>query len=108
VMNRWLEQQRPATASLLELISMASTAFAEWVSQLRSGSLKGEIDAKAIVELARKLKSGEITTPPPEPAVEEVVVGSVRLGRNMFDIYLQEAQGHVASLQDQFLVWRAA
>jgi chemosensory pili system protein ChpA (sensor histidine kinase/response regulator) len=107
VMNRWLEQQRPATPPLLELISMASTKFAEWVAQLRSGSLKGEIDAKAIVELARKLKSGEITTPPPEPAADEVVVGSVRLGRNMFDIYLQEAQGHVVSLRDQFAKWRA-
>ena len=108
VMNRWLEQQRPATPVLLDLIEKASSAFAEWVAQLRSGSLKGEIDADAIVELARKLKSGEITTPPPEPGVEEVVVGEVRLGRNMFDIYLQEAQGHVASLQDQLVVWRAA
>jgi chemosensory pili system protein ChpA (sensor histidine kinase/response regulator) len=108
VMNRWLEQQRPATPTLLELIEMATAAFSEWVTQLRSGSLKGEIDAAAIVELARKLKSGEITTPPAEPPAEEVVVGDVRLGRSMFDIYLQEAQGHVASLQDQLVVWRSA
>ena len=108
VMNRWLEQQRPSTPALLELVAMASAAFSEWVARLRDGSLKGEIDAQAIVELARKLKSGEITQAPAEPAAEEISVGAVRLSRNMFDIYLQEAQGHVATLKDQAGRWRNA
>jgi chemosensory pili system protein ChpA (sensor histidine kinase/response regulator) len=107
VMNRWLEQQRPATASLLELIALASDSFATWVEQLRSGSLTGEIDGRRIVELARKLKSGEITqNPSPEP--DEISVGDVRLGRSMFEIYIQEAQGHVATLQEQSQRWRGA
>src|SRR5205085_4508 len=54
VMNRWLEQQRPATKTLLELISMASEAFAGWVKQLREGTLMGEIDGGRIVERARR------------------------------------------------------
>src|SRR5204863_1918002 len=104
VMNRWLEQQRPATNTLLELIGMASEAFAGWVKQLREGTLMGEIDGGKIVELARKLKSGEITEPPTAAAPsgmeqpEEVDIGGVKMTRSFFDIYLGEAQGHVATL----------
>ena len=112
VMNRWLEQQRPATPALLELIAMASGAFAGWVAELRSGSLKGEIDAHRIVETARRLKAGEITqpyvAPAPAPEPEEIAVGEVRLGRSMFEIYVQEAQGHVATLKEQCARWGAA
>src|SRR5260221_2605737 len=109
VMNRWLEQQRPVGPSLLELIALASAGFATWVDQLRAGSLKGEIDAARIVELARRLKSGEITEPPPSAAEpDEVVIGDVRLGRNTFRIYVNEAQGHVATLRDQCRRWAEA
>ncbi len=120
VMNRWLEQQRSATKSLLDLIVKASTAFAAWVEQLRAGSLQGEIDAREIVELARKLKSGEVTEPPaaPQPSPvdqpsaaaepDDVVIGTLRLSRTMFDIYLQEAQGHAASLEAESARWREA
>ncbi len=94
---------------MLELIALASAAFATWVEQLRSGSLKGEIDAARIVELARRLKSGEITEPPASAAApDEVAIGDVRLGRNLFEIYLNEAQGHVATLQDQCRRWAEA
>jgi chemosensory pili system protein ChpA (sensor histidine kinase/response regulator) len=109
VMNRWLEQQRPANASLIELISLASEAFAGWVEQLRAGSLKGEIDGARIVAFARRLKSGEITeVPAPAPEPEEVAIGDVRLSRSMFEIYLNEAQGHVATLLDQCRRWSEA
>ncbi len=104
VMNRWLEQQRPANASLLDLITRASAAFAAWVEQLRTGSLKGEIDGAHIVAFARKLKLGEVTEPPP-PDVEEVSIGDVRLGRSMYEIYLNEAQGHIATLEDLCKRW---
>jgi chemosensory pili system protein ChpA (sensor histidine kinase/response regulator) len=111
VMNRWLEQQRPATAALLDLISRATAAFAVWVQQLQAGNLRGEIDAKAIVDFARRLKSGEITEPPnqdlPPRASEpdEVVIGAVRLGRSMFEIFVNEAQGHAATLHDEWARW---
>jgi chemosensory pili system protein ChpA (sensor histidine kinase/response regulator) len=78
VMNRWLEQKWPASAELLELIALASTAFAGWIAQLREGSLTGEIDARQVVELAGRLKRAEepfaapvaAPAPVPEPAVE--------------------------------------
>ncbi len=109
VMNRWLEQQRPATPGLLELVGQASSAFAGWVQQLRSGTLHGEIEASGIVELARKLKSGEAIEAPAAPAAEpdEVSVGEVRLSRTMFEIYVQEAQGHVATLREHAARWSA-
>jgi len=111
VMNRWLEQQRPATPTLLELIEKASAAFAAWVEKLRDGSLTGEIDAAGIVELARRLKSGEVTEPPPQSAApaepDAVQIGSVRLSRSMFEIFIQEALGHVALLQQECERWKA-
>jgi chemosensory pili system protein ChpA (sensor histidine kinase/response regulator) len=109
VMNRWLEQQRPASRPLLDLIAQATAAFAKWVEELRAGTLQGEIKAEAIVEFARKLKSGEITEPPAEEvAPDEVLIGDVRLSRSMYDIYLQEAKSHVAMLEEQARRWREA
>ena len=113
VMNRWLEQQRPATNTLLELITMASGAFAGWVKQLREGTLQGEINGGKIVELARKLKSGEITEPPagaaaPAAETEEVEIGGVKMAKSFFDIYLGEAQGHIATLVEESRRWSAA
>jgi len=68
VMNRWLEQQRPPTPDLFDLIGAANAAFSGWVAHLREGKLPGEIDGGQIVERARQLKT---ETPPavvmPEP-----------------------------------------
>jgi chemosensory pili system protein ChpA (sensor histidine kinase/response regulator) len=114
VMNRWLEQQRPATPALLDLITQATAAFAVWVERLQAGSLRGEIDAKEIVDSARRLKSGEITEAPPGDAAatpsepDEVVIGAVRLGRSMFEIFVNEAQAHAATLQEECRRWLGA
>jgi chemosensory pili system protein ChpA (sensor histidine kinase/response regulator) len=51
VMNKWLEQQRPATPALLALVETASAAFAGWLAQLRDGGLPGEIDGAQIVSM---------------------------------------------------------
>jgi chemosensory pili system protein ChpA (sensor histidine kinase/response regulator) len=66
VMNQQLERKEPASKALLDLIMMASAAFTEWVGQLRENKplvLKGE----HIVDFARKIKSGELTTAEPAP-----------------------------------------
>jgi len=78
VMNTWLEQQRPATPALLDLIAKASAAFAGWVAALREGGLCGEIDGTAIVARARDLKSeappvaAKVPVPAPESAIAAV------------------------------------
>jgi len=79
VLNRWLEQQWPASAPLLALVEEASGAFADWVGQLRSGGLTREVDAEALVAQARALRTEglqaeALATPPvqaaPVPAAE--------------------------------------
>jgi len=134
VMNKWLEQQRPATPALLELIETASTRFADWVAKLSAGELLGEIDGADIVARARELKSEAPATaaPAPEPAAapasvhepapalepgpepepepeaesEEVDIGGLRLARGFFEIYMREAAQHAATLEAQCARWR--
>jgi chemosensory pili system protein ChpA (sensor histidine kinase/response regulator) len=90
LMNLWLEQQRPASAGLLELVTKATAAFANWVALLRENSLVGEVDAAELVSLARGLKTGE----EPQPS--------------FLEIYTKEAAGHVAALEREFAAWREA
>ena len=93
VMNRWLERQQPACAELLELIGLASAAFADWIGKLRRRETF-TLDGKTIVERAQKLRAVE-----PEP--EEITVGTTRLARSFFDIYAKEALQHVQTLEAQ-------
>ncbi len=134
VMNKWLEQQRPATTALLDLIESASGSFAGWVAQLQGGNLQGEISGAAIVERARRLKdedevaaaaapapaaaplqdllpelqfdAGESALLPAAPEPEDVEVGGVRLARSFFEIYVTEAAQHAATLEAQCAAWR--
>jgi chemosensory pili system protein ChpA (sensor histidine kinase/response regulator) len=89
LMSVWLERKRAATPGLLELVAGASRAFAEWVGQLREGSLTGEIDAAELVRLARSLKSEQ-----EQPS--------------FLDIYTKEAAQHVAALEAELARWREA
>jgi chemosensory pili system protein ChpA (sensor histidine kinase/response regulator) len=128
VMNKWLEQQRPATPALLDLIATASASFADWVGQLSAGSLLDEIDGTEIVTRARELRSEappaaapapasvrepepapELEPEPqaePEPEPEEVDIGGLRLARSFFEIYMREAAQHAATLEAQCAHWR--
>ncbi|MDH3435997.1 MAG: Hpt domain-containing protein, partial [Betaproteobacteria bacterium] len=136
VLNSWLAQLRPATPALLECIETASASFAGWVAQLRAGNLQSGIEGAAIVERARRLKTEDATAalpetapvpvavpaplqellpkpqpqaeepPPVAPGPEEVEVGGVCLARSFFDIYLQEAAQHAATLEVQCAAWR--
>jgi chemosensory pili system protein ChpA (sensor histidine kinase/response regulator) len=62
VMNDYLEQQRPATPGLLELIANASESFAGWIADIRAGK-PIEIDGERITSLAQHARTSE------EPAV---------------------------------------
>jgi chemosensory pili system protein ChpA (sensor histidine kinase/response regulator) len=72
VMNQLLERKEPASRAVLDLIMMASAAFTEWVGQLRENKpliLKGE----HIVDFARKIRAGELTTSTAPRAAEGLV-----------------------------------
>lgn len=62
VMNKWLQDDLPASPALQHLISMAHEGFGGWVSELREKG-SAAVEASAIFELAEALKSGQ------EPAV---------------------------------------
>jgi chemosensory pili system protein ChpA (sensor histidine kinase/response regulator) len=132
VLNRRLEQKRPATPELIELINWASAAFSSWIAQLRARRPL-TIDAEQLVELARQLRTeeesleapadsaaAEAAAPVPEdeppaaavpesaPDPEEVAIGAVRLKRDFLEIYLREATQHVAALDAECTRWRSA
>ena len=100
VMNRYLEQQRPATPGLVELITVASASFGGWIAELRAGRTPA-IDAQQVASLARRLATED------EPAEEapEVTIGGTRLARGFFEVYLREARQHIATLRSEFEEW---
>ena len=121
VMNRWLEQLLPATPPLLELIAAASAAFTAWIKQLKSNE-ELTMDAQHILELvqqvasnpapdtdasaapaARQIAVDTAALPAPEP---DVAIGDVHLSRTFYNIYLKEAQQHLATLETEFKIWR--
>ena len=99
VLNLWLEQKRPASPALFELLGTATAAFSGWIAALRGSGLKGAVDASRIVELAKRAKTGES---------DAVIVGTVTVSRGLYDIYTKEAGEHIAVLEAQCAAWRAA
>jgi chemosensory pili system protein ChpA (sensor histidine kinase/response regulator) len=82
VLNRWLDEKRPATPELLELASTAAKLFAEWTGKLRAGQVP-EVEMARITTLAQRLKP------------------------DVFDIYIKEARAHIATLEAQCSRWCA-
>jgi chemosensory pili system protein ChpA (sensor histidine kinase/response regulator) len=105
-MNRWLEEKRPATPELLELVTEAAKSFAGWIDALRKGSLQGEVDGAGISALAASLLlAAPPASPAPSraeaPAPDQVSIGGVTLARSFFEIYAKEAAEHAATLEAQ-------
>jgi len=124
-MNCWLENRLSATPSLLELIGTASNAFSAWVTRLKSRQ-EIRVDPAAIVPLAQQLRKdpGSGTAPSAVAATEtktgeraqaeteavsaeaDVQIGDVQMPRRFYDIYLKEAQQHLAVLETELKLWR--
>jgi len=67
VMNKWLKDEKPASASLLGFIGLAQDSFARWVESLKGGG-EARIDATEIKRQAELLKNDQEITPPPADA----------------------------------------
>jgi len=67
-MNKWLQDNKPATAGLLHFISAAVQAFAGWVDVLNNhGAL--QIEAGDLIATAQQIENGlDIETSPAAPA----------------------------------------
>lgn len=109
VMNRWLEQQRPATPALVELIESATAALAAWTGALAAHQPVA-IDGQPLVDMAAKLLTAPEPAAPAAPAAapEMVTLGAVRISRTFFDNYCKEALQHVGALETEIDAWGKA
>ena len=62
VMNKWLKDDKPASARLIEFIDLAQDSFRGWVLDLKSSG-NARIDGAELTRRAEALKSGEAPAP---------------------------------------------
>jgi len=127
-MNKWLQDAKPATAAVLEMVGDAEVLFQHWVEMLHRGETSATIDTAALLAAAKRIETGidsapatkasaqPVVTPAasiapslevtekPEPDV--IVVGSVSLSPMLFSIATEEAANHVRALQKQWATLR--
>ncbi len=51
-MNKWLQENKPATPALLDMIGDAEVLFQHWVDMLRGGSTTATIDTSSLLTMA--------------------------------------------------------
>ncbi|OIQ99799.1 chemotaxis protein CheA [mine drainage metagenome] len=114
-MNKWLQESKPATPALLDMIGDAEVLFQHWIDMLSSGSTNAIIDTSYLLTVADCIENGK---PIPQARLEQpaaevqseavesrgegpVEVGSVSLSLALFNIATEEAAGHVYALYEQ-------
>jgi chemosensory pili system protein ChpA (sensor histidine kinase/response regulator) len=105
-LNKWLQDEKPTTQKVLELIGDAEVLFQHWVEKLRSGG-SALIDATALVEAAQRIESGAIeekqaeskASAAHEEELPDIVIGGVSLSPVLFNIATDEAGSIVETLQ---------
>ncbi len=122
-MNKWLQENKPATPALLDMIGDAEVLFQHWVDMLSSGSTSAIIDTSYLLTVADCIENGKpvpqsrLELPAAEeqieaienPAIESksegpVEVGSISLSLALFNIATEEAAGHVHALYEQLAI----
>jgi chemosensory pili system protein ChpA (sensor histidine kinase/response regulator) len=124
LLNRWLDERRPADAGLQEVVTNGRQLFDDWVVALEGKATAP--DPAALVAHCDTLHGGESATAPaaetapvaapsvPQgfpavtptltlvqtpPAKEVVTIGTLSLAPTLFGIYIDEARGHVGTLR---------
>jgi len=105
-LNKWLQDDKTTSISLLELIGDAEVLFQHWVDKLRSGGT-ALIDATALIASAQRIESGveevqkpaAITTPEIEAELPDIVIGTISLSPILFNIATNEASSIIETLQ---------
>lgn len=134
-MNKWLQEAKPATPAVLELIGDAEVLFQHWVEMLEGREASAKIDTKSLLEAASRIENGigetaaestsavaevepeaiepvkveskEIAQADAEEEEERLVIGSVSLSPILFSIATEEAANHARALQKQWATLRA-
>lgn len=105
-LNRWLQDDKLTSISVLELIGDAEVLFQHWVDKLRSGG-SALIDATALIAAAQRIENGVEEAPeaaakaPAEMDTElpNIVIGGVSLSPVLFKIATDEAASIIVTLQ---------
>jgi chemosensory pili system protein ChpA (sensor histidine kinase/response regulator) len=103
-LNKWLQDEKPTSLTVLELIGDAEVLFQHWVEKLRSGG-SALIDATALVAAALRVENGVPETPEAEAPAEteaelpDIVIGGVSLSPMLFNIATDEAGNIIETLQ---------
>ncbi|MBU0620523.1 MAG: Hpt domain-containing protein [Gammaproteobacteria bacterium] len=66
-MNKWLQENKPASPELLDMIGDAEVLFQHWVDMLISGNSNAVIDTTHLVTVADCIENGK---PIPQPKIE--------------------------------------
>ncbi len=107
LLNAWIEREQSTSAALIDFIIQSAELFARWVAQLHAGAVT--IDAAPLLQAAAMLMSGETPSAQradsavlkPSVAVPATVtIGHVALSPELYQIFLAEAQRHVATLKE--------
>lgn len=105
-LNKWLQDDKSISLSVLELIGDAEVLFQHWVDKLRSGD-SALIDTTALVAAAQRIESGaeevreaeKAAASEVEPEIPDIVIGGVSLSPVLFSIATDEAAGIIDTLQ---------
>lgn len=101
LLNSVMERKAFPTSAQLVFIEKVSAAFAGWVAQLQAHRMVRLIPSPYLQEAAELENGFDATVAPLKPQKEEVLIGGTRkLSRAFFNIFMGEAQQHLATLID--------
>lgn len=106
VMNKWLQAEKPATATLQGLVQDAHDAFCLWVEELKANGTVA-VEASALIRAADALRNGlDQAAESPEPASvieesksEEIQIGHVSVSATLYALFSEEAGRYLAALK---------
>ncbi|MCC2956686.1 Hpt domain-containing protein [Massilia sp. IC2-477] len=109
VMNLWLAESRSATPELLDLLRRAHAELSDWVADLVAAGAS-ERDSADLVAAATRVQEGGAPALEPEPAAQPDTkrIGELEIPLGLYTIYLDETEGLVEALADDFGAGRHA
>ena len=105
-LNKSLQDDKPTSLSVLELIGDAEVLFEHWVEKLRSGD-SALIDTSDLLDAAQRIESGVekiketlvAAVAEVETEIPDIVIGGISLSPVLFSIATDEASGIIDTLQ---------